>query len=160
LKDTHPGTTVGKSIGVLNVVVVLGLGLCCLPIMLLLMPNAEEHRSQARLAQAYIGARRLHRGLHAIPPDRRDPLEVDPWKHPYQIVFVDNVAVGVMSLGPNQMSPESGFDADDIYSDMPTSPMASSERRNRFQLSGAVGVAAGVWLLLSAAWLRWRRDDS
>jgi hypothetical protein len=40
----HPETTTndGKAFAVLDVVVVLGLGLCCLPIMLLLILNIKQ----------------------------------------------------------------------------------------------------------------------
>jgi hypothetical protein len=162
LGNAFPGTAESnrRTVTVLNVVVVLGLGICCFPISLLLMPNVEQPRSQARLAQAYNDVRRLHDDLHEIPPDRRETQEVDPWGQPYRIVFVDAAVVRVMSLGPNQVSPESTFDTDDIYSDMSTSPTASYERRTRFRLSVAVGAAVSVWLLLSAACLRFRQGKS
>lgn len=157
--NTPPGTTEShcRTVTVLNVVGVLGLGICCFPIVLLLMPNVEQPRSQARLAQAYRDVRRLNNDLHEIPPDRRETQEVDPWGQPYRFVFADDVVVGVMSLGPNQVSPESTFDTDDIYSDMSTSPTAPYERRTRFGLSVAVGAAVSVWLLLAAGWLRYRQ---
>lgn len=124
------------------------------------MPNVERPRSQARLAQAYKDVRRLHNDLHEIPPDRRETQEVDPWGQPYWIVLVDDAVVRVMSLGPNQVSPDSAFDTDDIYSDMSISPTAPYERRTSFRLSVAVGAAVSVWLLLSAAWLRFRQGKS
>lgn len=42
-----------------------------------------------------------------------------------QFVSADGSIVQVMLSGPNQVSPESGFDTDDIYSEIPASLMAS-----------------------------------
>ena len=55
--------------------------------------------------------------------------------------------------------PLTGTDDDDIYSDMPASPMKAIVARKNQQLLVALGVTAGTWVFLAWLYLRYRRPS-
>lgn len=103
----------------------------------MLAPNVEQSREEARAIQAYADVQRLSRlyqGKAGLP----DPLtETDPWGEQYRIQRVDSRRVRVLSTGRNRTSRQSGFDPDDIYSDMSNSPTAPFRNRRINGLSVA-----------------------
>jgi hypothetical protein len=144
-----------------RVFAILGIGLACFVLFLLLLPNLEMARSEARIAQAYRDVRQIseaHR--RASSPDllTTDAIpDTDPWGKPYRLVRLNEGEARALSSGPNMASPEVGVDGDDIYSDMPVSPMAPIWAEKNRQILIAFGVSGGLWLLLSAVYVRVRR---
>jgi hypothetical protein len=140
---------------------VLGIGVFCLPILLLLMPSMEMARSEARISMTYNEVRRLRSSMVTARPAQAATLpERDRWGQPYQVRPLANGDIRVLSPGPNQSSPRDGLDQDDIYSDMPESPGKAIIDRKKRQSLIAVGVSLGAWLLLASLYLRWHRRPS
>lgn len=143
-----------------HVFAILGIGIPCFLVFVWLMPDIEASRSEARIVQAYNDVRQMsaaHRetaspdlfSVHEIP-------DTDPWGQPYRLVAINEKQVRALSCGPNMHTAEVGVDHDDIYSDMPASPMALIFSAKKRQLMIAVGISAGLWLLLSIVYLRSR----
>lgn len=144
-----------------DLIVVLGIGLLCLPILILLLPDLDEGRTEARMAQAYRDVQRLRDSLAAETLATAEVLsDRDPWDQPYRALPLKDRGVRVVSSGPNQTSPVDGLDEDDIYSDMPASPTAAIIARKHRQLVAALGIAAGAWVLFAALYLRSRWRNS
>jgi len=57
------------------------------------------------------------------------------------------------SSGPNASFGEDGFDEDDIYSDMPDSPLRPMYTRKKFEANLAILVGTMTWLLLTIVYL-------
>ena len=138
-----------------HILVLLGLAFVCLPVLLLLMPYIEESRTESRTAQAYYDVRRLsdeyaRPGLH----DAGELPRVDPWGTPYRVVQLEGHRVRVLSAGPNMSMPPSGTDSDDIYSDMPVSPMEHFHVARDRQWLVALSATAIAWGLLASIYMR------
>jgi hypothetical protein len=146
-----------RNVSIADVVAVLGIGVACLPIALLLLPDLEQSRGQARIAQAYTDVLRLHERM--TPPERETELdEKDPWGQPYRLVPLENQRFRVVSSGPNGSSSSTNeLQGDDISSDLTTSPIALMLAKQRVQLVAALGVAAAAWILFAVLCMRWRR---
>lgn len=154
-------------------VVLLGLGIVCLPLFLMLMPYVEASPTEARLLQAYMQVHQLrdeHRNLR-LEASASDALatpdaatgstirlpQTDPWGQHYRLVSLGGSHTGqfrVYSSGPNMSSPSSGVDHDDIYSDMPVSPLAAIYARKKRQWLIALSATALAWSALSLLYLR------
>lgn len=145
-----------------HVFAILGIGVPCFLLFLLLLPNLEESRNEARIRRAYDDVRRISdTHLKTPAPDLSTAdaiLDTDPWGKPYSLVRINEQKLRVLSSGPNMSSPGVGVDGDDIYSDMPVSPMAPTCAKRNRQFLLAFGVSVGLWLLLSAIHVRSRRD--
>lgn len=140
-----------------QVLVVLGIGSACFLIFLMLIPNIEASSTEARLTVAYYQVRRISEAYLLTPSDElfttHEIPEEDPWGQRYRLIEVDVEHVRALSCGPNMRTPEVGFDQDDIYSDMPESPVAPIHAAKKLQFTLAIGVSAVAWLLLSAGYL-------
>jgi hypothetical protein len=88
-------------------------------------PKVQQPLSQARTTLASVDVRRLSIDVRVTSVARPETGEVDRWIQVYQFVSADESIVRVMLPGLNQVSPESGFDSADIYSEMPAAPTAS-----------------------------------
>jgi len=147
-----------RQITVIDVVAVFSIGLVCLPILMALMPYVEQSRTEARISKAYHDVRRLHESAVAgIPAPTITLPDRDPWGQPYRLVPLNGGHVRVLSSGPNMSSPATGTDDDDIYSDMPASPMKAIIARKNRQWLVALGVTAGTWVFLASLYMRYRR---
>ena len=110
-------------------------------------PGIEETRSEFRIRHAYNTVCRLAKSETALIEHQAANTEDqnDPWGNPYDIAELAE-GTRVISWGPNGISPATGFDRDDIYSDMAYSPskvmFQSKQRKLIFCLSLPV-----VWLL-------------
>lgn len=110
-------------------------------------PGIEETRSEFRIRHAYNTVCRLAKSETALIEHQAANTEDqnDPWGNPYGIAELAE-GTRVISWGPNGISPATGFDRDDIYSDMTYSPseamFQSKQRKLIFCLSLPV-----VWLL-------------
>ncbi len=110
-------------------------------------PGIEETRSEFRIRHAYNTVCRLAKSETALIEHQAANTEDqnDPWGNPYGIAELAE-GTRVISWGPNGISPATGFDRDDIYSDMAYSPskvmFQSKQRKLIFCLSLPV-----VWLL-------------
>lgn len=118
-------------------------------------PDIKETRSEARIGEAY---RQVCRIANPNPTNLEfDPLpDKDPWGQSYQLEMVNDQIVRVLSCGPNKSTPENGFDSDDIYSDMPVSPVSVIMREKNREWLIFAAISAAVWLLLSVSYLRTR----
>ena len=110
-------------------------------------PGIEETRSEFRIRHAYNTVCRLAKSETALIEHQAANTEDqnDPWGNPYGIAELAE-GTRVISWGPNGISPATGFDRDDIYSDMAYSPskvmFQSKQRKLIFCLSLPVD-----WLL-------------
>jgi hypothetical protein len=139
-----------------DVIAMLGIGAVCLPTAAWLMPNIEQSRTEARIGQAYLDVKRLHESLAEKAPTQPEALpERDPWGEPYRVVPTDG-GFRVVSSGPNQVSPPEGLDEDDIDSDRTDSSAKAKQR----QFLLAIFSAVGLWVALSVAYLRTRREPT
>lgn len=147
-----------RRISVADGIVVMGIGIICLPVFLLLMPYIETSRSEARLSMAYNEVRRLQQSL--VNEDNSDSVttltDLDPWGQPYRVVSLEGHAVRVVSAGPNMSFSPTGIDEDDIHSDMPLSPFDAVVNLKRSRILIALGAALGLWGSLATVYL-WRR---
>ena len=145
-----------------DVFAVLGIGLACFVLFLLLLPNIEHSVSEVRIAKAYHDVRQISDAHCRTPSPDLSTTEAipdtDPWGKPYRVVRINEQKVRALSSGPNMSSPEVGLDGDDIYSDMPVSPMAPIYAEKNRQFLIAFSVSVGLWLLLSAIHVRSRRN--
>jgi hypothetical protein len=146
---------------ILHLVVIIGFGIVCFFLLLLLAPNIEESRTEARLAEAYNRVCQISKAYHETPSPKlfatHDIPDTDPWGQPYRLVEADDNQVRALSSGPNMVSPKTGVDYDDIYADMPKSPVAPIRAKKKKQFVIATSVSAGIWLLLSLVYLRNRK---
>lgn len=144
-----------------DIMAIAGIGILCLPIFLLLVPNIEQSRTEAQLSVAFNEVQRLHKDLAGKKnPDLATELpDLDPWGQPYRLVPLDADAIRVLSSGPNKSFSPAGIDDDDIYSDMPVSPIEAISAQKRRQSLLAVAASVGCWILASAIYL-WRRRSS
>ncbi|MCA9043999.1 MAG: hypothetical protein KDA69_06750 [Planctomycetaceae bacterium] len=122
----------------------------CMLVFLACAPAIEQGRGEARLAQAYLEARRINDSGDAT--DR-----LDPWGQPYRVVTHDGNIIRVVSSGPNMVSPASGFDSDDIYSDMELPPHKLISAGKNRQWMFASSVSGGLWILLASVCYLWTR---
>ncbi|MEZ6052196.1 MAG: hypothetical protein R3C02_12515 [Planctomycetaceae bacterium] len=122
-------------------------------VLLMLAPNIEQSLSESRISHAYNQVRYLADPHSSDSDDGLGP-PVDPWGQPYQFVNDEDRIVRVVSFGPNMSSPADGFDDDDIYSDMPKSPMEAIKREKNLHWLFAFGISIATWILLTIAFLR------
>jgi hypothetical protein len=146
-----------RSTALVDVLAIFGIGIICLPILLLLLPDFLESRTEARIAMAYSDVLHIRESVCGVTSQRTDATVRDPWGQPYRIVPFTRGGCRVLSSGPNQTSPPGGADEDDIYSDMPTSPVKSILAGKKRQSLTALVVAGGFWLLVAWIYVRWRR---
>jgi hypothetical protein len=143
-----------------NVFAILGIGVVSFLLFLMLIPNIEASRTEARLMSAYNRVREISNAYRETPSldlfTTHDIPETDPWGQPYLLVEVDKEKIRALSSGPNMVTPEVGVDHDDVYSDMPVPPMAPIRAEKKKQLLIATGVSTGLWFLFSAIYLRTR----
>lgn len=124
----------------------------CLTVFALMMPNIKESVQEARIRQAWGNVRQIRKSLDN--PSGKDDLPVkDPWGQPYLNRTLPDGSIRILSTGANKATTEDGPDADDIYSDMPTSPLDPFSRRRAFEWSRAYFVAGGLWILFLLAWV-------
>ena len=119
---------------------------------LTLAPNIEENRLEARIGHTYRTVCKIAKT--EIPDDTTPVVETkdtDPWGQPYRVMTTREGLI-VMSTGPNQSTLNSGFDNDDIYSTMTSSPIKSIHNAKRRQLLFALSIPV-IWLLGSIAYL-------
>ena len=123
-------------------------------VFLLLLPNFEQSRSEARVSMTYQKVRELQEKYQDQPPlpmgSKIELAEKDPWQRPYVLQsFAEEgrIRLRVVSEGD---SPET--EEDDISSDMPTSPMLPFQERKNRQFLKATLIAGGTWLVLTAAY--------
>ena len=144
-----------------DIMAIAGIGIICLPVFLLLVPNIEQSRSEAQRSQAFHDVQRLHEDHTGKEnPDSATELpELDPWGQPYRLIPLDGDAIRVLSSGPDKSFSSDGLDEDDIYSDMPVSPTEEISAQKKRQSLLAVAAGVGCWVLASAFYL-WRRRSS
>lgn len=138
-------------------VLVIG-GVCFVVSALTLMPDLEQGRYEARLAQAWIDVRVI---CDATVDEGRlsfgDRSQEDPWGEPYWLEPGRDGKPRIVSSGPNGISPDSRLDEDDIHSDMTVSPTKPiSDRRDRQWLL-ALAAPIAAWIGLSCLYFLSRR---
>ncbi len=148
-----------RRLSIANAVSIIGMGIVCLPVFLMLFPNIEMSRSEARLSMAFDEARRLHQTL--ADEENSESVttlsDLDPWEQPYRLVQLDGHQVRVLSSGPNMSFSPTGIEDDDIYSDMPISPIEPIIAQKRWRCFFALAASVGCWVLLAALYLWWQR---
>ncbi len=92
-----------------------------------------------------------------IVPDSDHEWETtDPWGQRYRLIVLPGGESRVLSCGPNMATGGDKMDNDDIYSDMPVSPMKPFQQRRRRDLLVAIVVPLCCWVLGAAIYLfRW-----
>jgi hypothetical protein len=135
-------------------------GVLCLPILLLLAPNIEIGRTEARLTEAYSVVRKLHSTINEAPTSITELADRDPWGEPYRAMPLKNGTCRVVSSGPDMSLSPDGIGGDDIYSDLPTSPMAPFRARRNRQWLIAFTVAIAAWALMATLYIRFRRASA
>lgn len=153
-----------------DLLAVLGAGILCVPLFLLLMPNIEASRTESRIAQAYADVLELvaspevqRRASHGNGPadttDMVEPVNIDPWGTPYRFTFDDD-KLRVSSAGPDTSFNSSATDNDDIHSDRSVSPVERIHARKRRQFFLALAATAATWSVVSSIylWSRTRRS--
>ena len=150
-----------------NLVVLMGLGVMCLPLWLSLIPHLDQGRQEARTAWAFIQVRRLHNettgsenevgsgetseeGVNVVT----ELSDLDPWGQHYQLVTrhgKETRTVRVFSFGSDESSASGGLDQDDIASDMKVRPTQQFDNLRRSQWLVAFGVSGAAWFATS--WL-------
>ncbi len=137
-------------------ILVLG-GLCLIGSALTLMPSPEQGQHEARLAVTYLEAQRIERELPKDLSPGPIPDEEDVWGNAYWLEVDSKGERRVVSAGRNGVSPESGFDDDDIHSAMSESPSQPITRRKQLQFLFALAVALVGWILVSWLYLKSRQ---
>lgn len=142
----------------LDTIIIIGIGIFCFPVLLYLLPYLEASSSEARLMVAYNETRRLSQcNVSDASKDSVETLpDLDPWGQPYRLVLLDTRQVRVMSSGPNRSFSPTGFDADDIYSDMSDPPFDAIVKRKQRRILFAMGAYSVVCASLATAYLWWR----
>lgn len=153
-----------------DIFAVLGIGILCIPLFLMLIPYIEASRSEARIAEAYSRVLELLDSYNAAQPPSEatnktinstvELSDIDPWGTPYRVVKLHGNQVCVFSAGPNMKFSTIGTDGDDIYSDMPVSPLALIRARKNRQWLVAIGVTTVAWGVVAALFMRSRRATS
>jgi len=126
----------------------------CLALFLLILPDFEETRTEARMGHAY---REVHELADSIDLDPDSPIldmtsVVDPWGQPYHITKTDG-RILVICSGPNMSTPTNGLDNDDVHSDMDHSPTEALHAAKRRRLIFALSIPV-IWLICSIIYLR------
>ena len=146
-------------LSVTSVVSIIGIGIACLPVFVMLSPAIELSRSESRRSHAFNEAQRLRQTL--ANPENSESVTtlpaLDPWGQPYRLILLDGHQVRVLSSGPNMSFSPSGIDNDDIHSDMLVSPFDAIIARARLQLLFAMAASVGCWVSLTALYLWWQR---
>ncbi|MEZ5942532.1 MAG: hypothetical protein R3C18_14150 [Planctomycetaceae bacterium] len=122
--------------------IIAAISCVCILVFLACAPAIEQGRREARLAQAYLQSRQILESGAA-------PELLDPWGQPYRVVTHNGIVVRIVSSGPNMMSPDTGFDCDDIYSDMEVPPHTLISARKNRQWLFAFSVSGGLWILMT-----------
>ena len=137
-------------------ILVLG-GLCLIVSALTLMPSPEQGQTEARLAFTFHKVQQIERELPAGAQSGPIPDEEDAWGHAYWLEVDAKGNRQVVSAGPNGVSPEGSFDADDIHSRMKESPSQPIAQRKQLQFLVAFAVALAAWILLTRLNLKSRQ---
>ena len=87
-------------------------------------PNLEQSRQEARSAQAFILAKQIKTG--ALPRDTPDP-----WGMPFKITGSDPGRLIATSYGANMSTPSSGYDDDDVSTNMLLPPHKRAMQRKQ-----------------------------
>jgi hypothetical protein len=133
---------------------------------MLLIPNVDASRTEARIGEAYRNVLQLVNAQHVKQQfgegDSSAIVElpdIDPWDTPYRATIVnDKLRVG--SAGPNQSFESSGEEKDDIFSDMPVSPIELIHSRKRQQFLVAIAVTVATWGIMTSLYLWTRKNQS
>lgn len=115
-----------------------------------MLPDLEHSREESREAQAYILSKQIR--SCAVPAGTKDP-----WGSHFIVKHIGEDGTVVVSCGRNMMTPEKGFDSDDIWDSMSDPPHRQALRRKRTQLLLVCIVAALPWRYLAVTLLRERR---
>ena len=137
---------------------ILFLGVLCLIVSALtLMPSPEQGRTETRLVVTYHCVQQIERELPADTQPGPIPDVEDVWGHAYWLEVDAKGNRRVVSVGRNGISPEDGFDEDDIHSGMSESPPKPIARRKQLQFLLAFVVALAAWILLTRLYLKFRQ---
>lgn len=110
-KMTHRRTVV-------NAIAIIGIGIICFPVFLMLLPDLNESREEARIFVACAEVQYICESLsNEKTSESIASLPVlDPWDKPYRITPLDEKHFRVLSSGPNMTFAATGSDTDDINS--------------------------------------------
>lgn len=141
-----------RSLAMRDVVAFSILGVLCFPVLLALMPHLEQGREEARAAQAHIRTRVQAEELNSSLVSVNDVVELvgekDPWGNAYRGTRLVDGKLRVLSAGGNGVFGSPIPDADDIYSDMPVSPVQKYGTLRNRQWCVAFGSMLVAWAAL------------
>ena len=163
--ESHP-----PGAGCRAVATVLVIGIGTLPVFMLLAPNIEEARTEARYRHDQHICRQLTSDLLAVQPMDRaqgkhvvqhladqslvvDLAQIDTWGTPYRAVLKgpEQQVVRVFSCGVDQVSHSAGLDFDDMSPDLAETYLDRVRQQRRRQWI----IAFVVWFATGAL-IRWR----
>lgn len=116
---------------------------------LVILPNLEQKQRRSTRHAGVHFSQQIRSG--AVPADA-----VDPWGSNVSIKRIGDDDIAVVSRGRNMITPEDGFDSDDIWNSMSDPPHRQAVPSKRTQLLFVCTAAALPWLYPLAALLRER----
>ncbi len=122
-------------------------------IFVMLIPDVLGGVQEARTGMAYSDVRSLQDKFAGEAP--REPTELeqrDPWGNAYVVQAEDDGGVRVTAAGPNGVFDSTAAGSDDIWSDMPTSPLGPFHTQRRWGWVRAFSVGFGAWIAFMAAY--------
>jgi len=114
--------------------------------------NIEQSRLEARIGLAYRTVCQIAESDGVDDTSAPSANETDPWGQSYRITKSTQGLIAA-SNGPNQITLATGYDRDDIYSDMTNSPTETILRNKRWQMLAALLMPA-IWLIGTGIYLK------
>ena len=110
-------------------------------------PEIEMTRSESQIGRAYNTVCRLAKSEVALVEHQGTNTEDqnDPWGNSCRVIELAE-GTRVISSGPNGVSPATGYDQDDIYSDMVYSPSEALVQGKQRKLILCLSLPV-IWLL-------------
>jgi hypothetical protein len=139
------------------------IGIVSFILFLLLLPNIDESRTEVRIGEAYRNVLQLTNAPHVREHFREGNTsatvelpETDPWDTPYRVMISDN-KLRVESAGPNQSFESNEDESDDIYSDMPVSPIEFIHAQKRRQIWVTLAASVAIWGIITVLYFYSRK---
>lgn len=120
----------------------------------MLAPDVDQSAQEVGASRAYSDVRTLRDEFVGEAPHEPTELEdLDPWGNTYIIQAIDDDELRVASAGPDGVFDSTVPRSDDIWTDMPTSPLEPFQTQRNRELLRAIAVGFLVWsTFMTAYW--------